>query len=170
MYDATVGMQTTWNGFAMNPPVIDRGVSRAGDVSDFSVNPFMRVYGVAINFDGELAAIRGDSTDLVDGTLRQQGMLRSAGGSNVGFDFHPENRGWNSTPLSTRLAFAASTDAQIDIFDTYCYQLVGSIPTRDPIIGPIKSAIRGGEIVLVGATARGVVIVSLPNTFTTPCP
>jgi CHASE2 domain-containing sensor protein len=48
---------------------------------------------------------------------------------------------------------------------------VATVPIRDPINGPIKSAIRqaSGQIVLVGATARGIVIVTLPNTFTTSC-
>jgi hypothetical protein len=48
---------------------------------------------------------------------------------------------------------------------------MGSVPIRDPIIGPIKVALRAasGQIVLVGATRGGVVIVTLPNTFTTSC-
>jgi CHASE2 domain-containing sensor protein len=59
----------------------------------------------------------------------------------------------------------------IEIFDSYCYKRVASVPIRDPINGPIKAAIRegSGQIVLVGATARGVVIVTLPNSFTTSC-
>jgi S-adenosylmethionine decarboxylase len=40
----------------------------------------------------------------------------------------------NSTPLRTRLAFVASSEAVIDIFDTYCYQKIASVPIRD-IIG-----------------------------------
>ena len=31
--------------------------------------------GVAINFDGALGAVRGDSTYLIDATLRLQGLL-----------------------------------------------------------------------------------------------
>ena len=58
----------------------------------------------------------------------------------------------------------------MEIFDSYCYKRVATVPIRDPINGPIKAAIRSnGQIVLVGATARGVVIVTLPNTFTTSC-
>lgn len=171
MFDATRGMQTTWNGYTLNPAVIDNGVSRAGDVSDFIVNPFAKVLGVAINFDGELAAIRGDSTYLIDPTLRLQGMLQTSGGANAGFDFHPLNAGIGyATPLTQRLAFSASADPVIEVFDTYCYQRVASIPLRDPIVGPIKSAFRSSQIVLVGATQRGVVIVTLPNTFSSSCP
>lgn len=172
MFDPTIGFDMTFAGAPFNfLPVIDRGISRPLDVSDFPANTFARVRGVSINFDGEIAAIRGDSTYLIDPTLRLQGLLQTSGG-NPGMDFHPLNTGPNSTPLSTRLAFAASAEPVIEIYDTYCYQRVGDpIPVRDPIIGPIKASMRpSGEIVLVGATSRGVVIVTVPNSFTTTCP
>jgi hypothetical protein len=173
MYDVTRGMVPgfTRQGvyYPLRQPVEDAGVSRWGDVTDFISNDYATVKGVAINFDGELAAIRGDSTALIDATLRQQGLMQTSGG-NPGFDFHPLNAGLNST-LATRLAFAASSRPEIEIYDTFCYQQVATVPVRDPIIGPIKSSIRpNGQIVLVGATARGVVIVSLPDNFATGCP
>jgi hypothetical protein len=140
-------------------------------VSDFIANTFAEVKGVAINFDGSLSAIRADSTYILNPLLRLQGVLATTV-SNAGLDFHPLNTGPNSFPLNTRLLFAASSEPQIDIFDTHCYQRVSSIPIRDPIIGPIKAAFRTstGQLVLVAATARGVVIAQLPNTFTTTCP
>ncbi len=164
MYDAT-------SGFDLTPPipVIDRGLSRPLDVTDFIANTFSRVQGVGINFDGELSAVKGDSTYIFDRTLRLQGILqsRSSGG---GLDFHPLNTGANSTPLRTRLAFVASSEPVIDIFDTFCYQKIASVPIRDPIIGPVRASIRpNGQIVLIGATLRGVTLVALPDTFTTTC-
>ena len=151
-------------------PVIDRGISQAADVSDFVANTFASVKGVAMNFDGSLAGIRADSTYLLNVQLRLQGILGTTQ-SNGGLDFHPMNSGPNSFPLSTRLVFAASAEPVIEIFDSYCYKRVASVPIRDPINGPIKAAYRqsSGQIVLVGATTRGVVIVTLPNTFTTSC-
>ena len=151
-------------------PVIDRGVSPAQDVSDFVANSFASVKGVAMNFDGSLAGIRADSTYLLNLQLRLQGILGTTQ-SNAGLDFHPLNSGPNSFPLSSRLVFAASAEPVIEIFDSYCYKRVATVPIRDPINGPIKSALRtsSGQIVLVGATARGVVIVTLPNNFTTSC-
>lgn len=163
-YDATIG-------FDMTPPlpVIDRGISRPLDVSDFIANTFSRVQGVGINFDGELNAVKGDSTYLFDRTLRLQGILQSRPGQG-GLDFHPQNAGPRSAALNTRLAFVASSDPVIDIFDTYCYRKVTSIAIRDPIIGPVRAAVRpDGQLVLVGATIRGVTIVALPNNFTTTC-
>ena len=76
-----------------------------------------------------------------------------------------------SFPLNTRPAFAASSEPLIEIYDTNCYLRVATIPIKDPIVGPITAALRpSGQLVLVGATARGVVIAQLPNTFTTTCP
>ena len=163
-YDAT-------SGFDLTPPlpVIDKGISRPLDVTDFIANTFSRVQGVGINFDGALSAVKGDSTYIFDPTLRLQGILQSKSGIG-GMDFHPLNTGSNSTPLRTRLAFVASSEAVIDIFDTYCYQKVASVPIRDPIIGPVRASIRpNGQIVLFGATVRGVTLVALPDNFTTTC-
>jgi len=163
-FDATLG-------FDLTPPlpVIDMGLSRPMDVSDFIANSFARVQGVGINFDGALSAIKGDSTYILDNTLRLQGILQSRSSSG-GLDFHPLNTGMNSTPLKTRLTFVASSEAVIDIFDSYCYKKVASVPIRDPIIGPVRASIRpNGQIVLIGATKRGVTMVALPDTFTSIC-
>ncbi|HET7583733.1 MAG TPA: hypothetical protein VFK13_02440 [Gemmatimonadaceae bacterium] len=173
MYDATSGMQSTFVGadgtvWPIPTPVIDNGVSRAVDVSDYQGNAFADVKGVAINFDGALSAIRADSTYIIDPTLRLQGLLQTTG-ANAGFDFHPQNTGVNSAG-NTRLAFAAAADPVIEVYDTFCFRRVGLIPVRDPIIGPIKASLRGANIVLVGATATGVVIVTVPNTLATTCP
>jgi hypothetical protein len=164
IYDAQRGVDPTY-------PYIDLGVSPPSNVSDFIANTFAEVKGVAINFDGSLAAIRADSTYILNPALRLQGVLGTTI-SNAGLDFHPLNTGANSFPLNTRLAFAASSEPLIEIFDTHCYQRVATIPIKDPIVGPVKAAFRvaTGQLVLVGATARGVVIATLPNTFTTTSP
>jgi len=163
MYDVDRGYDPTfwW---------VDRGVSPPTDVSDFIANTSARMFGVAINFDGGLAAIRADSTYILNPALRLMGIFNTTN-TNAGLDFHPQNTGNFSFPLNTRLAFAASSEPLIEIYDTNCYLRVGTIPIKDPIIGPITAALRpSGQLVLVGATARGVVIAQLPNTFTTTCP
>jgi hypothetical protein len=163
LYDATRGFDAFF-------PSIDLGVSPAADVSDFTANTFSQVQGVAINVDGTLAAVRGDSTYLLNQSLRLQGVLATTT-ANAGLDFHPLNRTVNSFPSGTRLAFAASSEPLIEIYDTRCFQRVGTFPIREPIIGPIKAGLRPtGELVIVGATERGVVIAQLPNTFTSTCP
>jgi hypothetical protein len=161
IYNASVG-------FNNSNPFVDGGVSPASDVSDFIANAFSQVRGVAINRDGSLVAVRGDSTYLLNGSLRLQGTLATTAGS-TGIDFHPLNDA-AAVPAS-RLIFAASSEPLIDVFDTNCYQKVATVQIRDPIIGPVKAALRSnGQLVLVGATAKGVVIATLPNTFTTTCP
>jgi hypothetical protein len=149
---------------------IDRGVSPPQAITDFVANTSATMNGVAINFDGSLAAVRADSTYVLNQSLRLMGVFNTTV-SNAGLDFHPQNTGINSFPLNTRLAFAASSEPLIEIYDTNCYLRVATIPIKDPIIGPITAALRSnGQLVLVGATARGVVIAQLPNTFVTSCP
>ena len=174
-YDASRGLNQTVavpGGTAQLPvPFEDLGVSRATNVSDFIANTFTTVQGVAMNFDGSLSAIRGDSTYILNNALRLKGILATTT-ANAGIDFHPANTGPNSFPLSSRLAFAASAEPVIEVYDTNCYQRVTTVPVRDPIIGPIKAAVRPltGQLVLVGATRQGIVVVTLDNTFVTSCP
>ena len=174
-YDASRGMMTMTsdgNGvpYFFRTPMIDGGISRYFDVSDYVVNTNARVLGVSMNYDGALAAIRADSTYIIDPTLRLQGLMQTNGGGNAGFDFHPQNTGGNSPIPGTRLAFSAAATPQIDVFDTYCYQKVGSIEVRDPIIGPIKASVRpDGRLVLVGASATGVIVVTVDRPFASSC-
>lgn len=180
-YDATRGMATTTAlcGSAPTPYmpdtlVVDCGVSRATDVTDFIANAFARVRGVAINFDGAISAVRGDSTYLIDPTLRLQGLMQTTGGGNAGFDFHPQNVGAKSA-APTRFAFSASLAPQIEIYDTWCYQRVRTIPVREPIVGPIRATRRpapggGFQLTIVGASARGVIVVAVPEPIASSCP
>ena len=110
-------------------PVMDQGVSQAQDVTDFVANSFAKVQGVAMNFDGSLTGVRADSTYLLNPALRLQGILGTTA-SNAGLDFHPNNSGPNSFPLSSRLVFAASAEPVIEIFDSYCYKRVSSVPDQ----------------------------------------
>lgn len=175
MYDATYGFQTedpdfnSGAGYQLTFPVSDLGISGAFYLSDFIANTSQRVSGVAINYDGALAAIRGDSTYIINSALRLQGLLPTSP-SNSGLDFHPQNTGLNSS-IASRLMFTASDDANLEVWDTGCYQRVATVPIRDPIIGPIKAAVRAssGKLIIFGVTARGVVIITLPNNFISSC-
>ncbi len=167
--DTTTGQVTNYTS---QLSFIDAGVSPPSDVSDLIANAFSPVRGVAVSADGELFAIRADSTYLFNNTLRLYGLLQTQGG-NAGFDFHPLNApGANLSggTLATRLSFAASREAVLEVFDTRCFQRVGVIAIKDPIIGPLKTAIRGSRIVAVGATARGVVVLDLnPADYAATC-
>src|SRR5207245_997999 len=62
-----------------------------------------------------------------------------------------------------RVVFAARPNGNIDVFDTFFYGIVGSVPVRDPIIGPLRvGRDTGGNQLLFGITARGLVMVRLP--------
>jgi hypothetical protein len=167
--DTTTGAVATYTS---QLSVVDAGVSPPSDVSDLIANAFSPVRGVAVSADGELFAIRSDSTYLFNNTLRLYGLLQTQGG-NAGFDFHPLNApGANLSggTLATRLSFAASREPVLEVFDTRCFQRVGVIAIKDPIIGPLKTAVRGSRIVAVGATARGVVVLDLnPADYQATC-
>ena len=175
LYDVTQGFITTFTDkghtYALPVPDIDAGVSGSFLVTDFIANTSTPVSGVAINFDGELAGVRADSTYLFDNSLRLQGMLQTSSG-NAGIDFHPQNAGIPQPGPSggTHLFFAASNQPQIEVYNTNFYARCLVVPTRDPVIGPIKSApIGAGNVVLVGATAHGVVIVTVTASQLSAC-
>jgi hypothetical protein len=90
---------------------------------------------------------------------------------------HAFNAGDAGTPTfggggnpNDRILFAARPDANIDVFDTFFYGVVGSIPIRDPIIGPLRVARdAAGNQLLFGITAKGLVMVRL-STIANPFP
>lgn len=167
--DTATGAVTT---FTSQLSFVDAGVSPPSDVSDLIANAYSPVRGVAVSADGELFGIRADSTYLFNNTLRLYGLLQTQGG-NAGFDFHPLNApgpNLSGGTLATRLSFAASREPILEVFDTRCFQRVGVIAIKDPIIGPLKTAVRGSRIVAVGATARGVVVLDLnPADYAATC-
>jgi hypothetical protein len=168
-YDVNVGLIPTFTDkghtYALPVPVIDAGVSAPTDVTDFIANTSTRVSGVAVNLDGLTNAIRADSTYLINATLRLTGMLQTSGG-NAGLDFHPKNFGEPRPGATggTQMMFSSSTQPQIEVYNTNNGQRCMLVPTRDPVIGPIKAALlAGGNTVVVGATQFGVVIITIPQ-------
>ncbi len=88
--------------------------------------------------------------------------------------------GWQCPPGSTycgggtdknqRLMFSASPSGNIDVFDTFFGAFLGSIPVRDPIIGPLRVARdAGGNQLLFGVTPNGLLVLQLPP-FVNPLP
>ncbi len=168
-YDVNPGLIPTFTDkghtYVLPVPVIDAGISAPTDVLDFIANTSTRVSGVAVNLDGLNNAIRADSTYMVNATLRLTGMLQTSGG-NAGIDFHPKNFGEPRPGATggTEMMFSSSTQPQIEVYNTNNGQRCMLVPTRDPVIGPIKSALLpGGNTVVVGATQFGVVIITIPQ-------
>ncbi|MEK6769933.1 MAG: hypothetical protein AABY85_13240, partial [Gemmatimonadota bacterium] len=163
--------------------VFDRGVSEGIFLRDFVNNRASRVTSIATNFNGRTNLVRADSIYAFDFTLRQTGLMQ-IGGTNPGMDFPRENNfdaatrgtggfGGAGNP-DNRLVFTARPDANIEVFDTYFYGNVSTIPIRDPIVGPIRVATNlSGQRILIGVTVNGIVVVRLPsisNIFPAPPP
>ena len=153
--------------------LVDNGVSPGVYVSDFLVNHASPVFSVATNHNGRTSLVRADSIYTFDKTLKQTGLMQTTGGF-PGMDMDPTNdfdaaTRTSGTNKNDRLVFAARSDAGIDVFDTYWYQRIGTVPIRDTILGPIRVANSSGTLVLAGITSRGVVVIRLPN-FTNPLP
>ena len=154
-------------------------MSPAVDVSDFISNTGIKVLSIATNFNGGTNLVRADSIYFLDEGLRLKGTSPAPTGA-PGMDMnynHAFQAGSPGTPTfggsgnpNDRLVFAARPDGNIDVFDTFFYGIVGSVPVRDPIIGPMRVAKdAGGNQLLFGITAKGLTMVRLP-TFINPNP
>jgi len=161
----------------------DLGISPSFRVSDFISNTATTVTSIALNFNGLTNLVRTtDSVYVLDEALRLKGLI-AAGGQNSGMDLdfdHAFTAGVGGTPgtwpvgatgdPSDRLVYLASTQPQIEVYDTYFFEPVAIIPIRDPIIGPLRVAEQpSGAQILVGVTTFGIVTVQLPA-VTNPFP
>jgi len=161
---------------------VDFGMSPAVEVLDFISNTATRVKAIATNFNGATNAARADSVYYLDEGLRLKGTSPDTGFAtgmdmNYNHTFAPSGSCPPTTPVcggsgspNDRVIFVARSDANIDVFDTFHAIQIGTISTRDPIIGPLRVAKdASGNQLLFGITSRGVVMVSLPA-FTNPLP
>ena len=150
----------------------DLGVTPAIDVSDFISNTATKITSVATNFNGGTNAVRADSIYFLDEGMRLKGTAPAPIGA-FGMDMnynHAFAAGQGGTPPfggtgnpNDRLLFSARPDGNIDVWDTFFYGAVGTVPVRDAIIGPLRvSRDAGGNQMLFGVTPRGVVVVQLP--------
>ena len=116
--------------------------------------------------------VRADSIYVLDEGLRLMGIVAAGGavpGIDINFD-HTFDARTAGTPTfggaldpNDRMVFAATADPLINVYDTYFYGQVATVPIRDPIIGPLRVAeTAGGQQLLIGVTAVGVVVVALP--------
>ena len=158
---------------------VDFGMSPGIDVVDFTSNTGIKIKSIAINFNGGTNLARADSVYFLDEGLRLKGTScpETVPGSGClpgpGMDMNYDHRfaagvggtpgTWGGTADSTnRVVFVARSDGNIDVFDTFFYNSIGTIPVRDPIIGPLRvGKDAGGNQLLFGVTAKGLVMVKL---------
>jgi hypothetical protein len=165
---------------------IDFGMSPGRDVSDFIANTGITVVSVATNFNGLTNAVRADSIYYLNQDLRRMVTSAASPGPspltpgmdmNYFHDFAPNGTCpplstycGNGTDVNQRLIFSANPNGNIDVFDTFFGAFLGSIPVRDPIIGPLRVARDvGGNQLLFGVTATGLLVLQLPP-ITNPLP
>jgi hypothetical protein len=157
----------------------DLGVTPYVDVSDFISNTGVNVSSIAVNFNGGTNVVRADSIYFLDEGLRLKGTSPApigAPGMDMNYN-HAFPAGQGGTPPfggtgnpNDRLLFSARPDGNIDVWDTFFYGRVGTVPVRDPITGPFRVARDGsGNQYLFGITSRGLVVVLLPP-ITNPYP
>jgi hypothetical protein len=151
----------------------DFGMSPGVSVSDFISNTGVHVSSIATNFNGGTNLVRADSIYVLDEGLRLKGIDSVPSGA-FGMDMnynHDFLAGQGGTPgtyggvrdSTNRVVFAADASGNIRVFDTFFYNQIGSIPVRDPIIGPLRVAKDAlGNQLLFGVTSRGLVMVKLP--------
>ena len=153
----------------------DLGASPGVQVSDFISNTGVHVVSVATNFNGLTNLVRADSIYYLDNGLRLWGTS-AVGSATPGIDMNYNHKfqpggvcgvtcGGGSGNLSERMAFAASPDTSILVFDTYFFNQQRRIAIRDPLVGPLRVSFDAttGQQFLFGITTKGLVVISLPT-------
>ena len=160
---------------------VDTGMSPAIDVSDFISNTGVKILSIATNKNGGTNLVRADSVYVLDEGLRLKGTacpltpsgsacVQGADGMDMNYnhDFAAGSPGTTAFGFAgdstNRVMFIARPDGNIDVFDTFFYGKIASIPIRDPIIGPLRVAKDAlGNQLLFGVTTTGLVMVQLPS-------
>ena len=160
---------------------VDTGMSPAIDVSDFISNTGVKIVSIATNKNGGTNLVRADSVYVLDEGLRLKGTacpltpsgsacVQGADGMDMNYnhDFAAGSPGTTAFGFAgdstNRVMFIARPDGNIDVFDTFFYGKIASIPIRDPIVGPLRVAKDAlGNQLLFGVTSKGLVMVQLPS-------
>src|SRR2546427_2535111 len=152
---------------------VDKGVTPEIDVSDFISNTGVSIHSVATNFNGGTNLVRADSIYFLDEGMKLKGTTPAPLGA-FGMDMnynHAFLAGSAGTPTfggtgnpNDRIAFSARSDGNIDVWDTFFFNQIGTIVVRDPIIGPLRVARNRTNTRqwLFGVTPNGVVMIELP--------
>jgi hypothetical protein len=151
----------------------DKGVTPEVDVSDFISNTGVSIHSVATNFNGGTNMVRADSIYFLDEGMKLKGTTPAPLGA-FGMDMNYNHQflaGDPGTPAfggagnpNDRIAFSARADGNIDVWDTFFFNQIGTIVVRDPIIGPLRVArnLANTRQWLFGVTPNGVVMIELP--------
>ena len=151
---------------------LDRGMTPSIDVSDFISNTGVNIHSIATNFNGGTNMVRADSIYFLDEGMKLKGTAPAPLGA-FGMDMnynHAFLAGDPGTPTfggtgnpNDRIAFSARADGNIDVWDTFFFNQIGTIVVRDPIIGPLRVArnLNNTRQWLFGVTPAGLVMIEL---------
>lgn len=122
-------------------------VLRGIPVADLILNKSDQVSGLGLNYDGTLGVARGNTAYFFSPDLRLQGVADIVPGG-AGAVLHPlhanapyiGNLDGQYRP-DTHLAFVGTGARTIDIYDTFHFNRIGSIATRDIISGPMRASL-----------------------------
>jgi hypothetical protein len=112
----------------------DGSLSRVDDVDDIANNTADRITGIDLNENGSLGIARGEQASYFFGNdLRLQGLTRASGPGGAGVTLR------RGTGGGSDLAFVGTTRSSIQVIETTHYQVVGEIPVRANIAGPLRA-------------------------------
>lgn len=107
-------------------------LSRVEDIHDLVNNTSDRITGIDLNRDGSIGVAHGEQAAyFFDPMLRLQGLAAVPEGRGVALLSDVGGRG--------SLAFVGTAEGTIDVLETSAhYRRVGTIPIRDPLVGPLR--------------------------------
>jgi hypothetical protein len=119
---------------------IKLGLSSQMNVVDLVNNAAERVFGLALNTNGQLGVARGsESAYYFDRSLRLQGEFRSGMANGAGGAvLHPLHAGMGGSAVS-RLSFVPTSSRTIKLIDSYHFFERGEIHIRDNVVGPVRA-------------------------------
>jgi hypothetical protein len=147
-------------------------------VRDLTENASERVFGIALDKNGQMMASHGLESYMTEVFnpfhLRLQGKYNSLD-EGAGIALHPDADGRN-TPMPARLAFVASATGEIEIVDVAYFINRGHLTLKYPIYGPLKASkpMPGDDpsvvLKLFAITQRGLIVVDVTQNDIKPGP
>lgn len=128
--DSSAGRVVIWGAADSG----DGDLSRVDDIDDIVNNTADRITGIDLNQDGSLGLARGEQASYFFGNdLRLQGLTRASGPGGAGATLRP------GAGAGRDLAFVGTSRSSIQVIETTHYQVVGEIPVRAGIAGPLRA-------------------------------
>jgi predicted RNA-binding protein with TRAM domain len=141
------GRITLWTA-STDPAHPENGFVSSTGTTDLIGNAAERVAGLALNVDGSFGVARGGiSTYFFSNNVKNEGQLRLQGrltndvtGGNGGVALHPDHGTIRDGSTDNTMAFIATANRTIKIYDTFHFFELGEVPIRDNVVGQLRAA------------------------------